>query len=286
MSRRTRGEPSLPATPPVGDAAARRARPPAPLVGASLVLLLLLGLPTAALLWRAVQPEVLATLLAPAAVEALRLSLLTTGLAMGLTVVLGTPLAYLLARYRFRGRRLLDTMVDLPVVLPPVVAGVALLLVFGRNGLVGGPLDAAGVSLPFTTAAVVLAQTFVASPFFVRTLKVGLAAVPRELEAAALTDGANRWQAFWRVTLPLASTAFLEGLVLAWARALGEFGATIVFAGSLAGRTRTLPLAIFAALERDLDSAVALAGILTVAALGLFLVFRWRVHGHGSDGGA
>jgi molybdate transport system permease protein len=271
---------------PVGDAAARRAHPPAPLVAASLVLIALLGLPTAVLLWRAAQPEVVGTLLAPAAAEALRLSLVTTGLAMGLTVLLGTPLAYLLARYRFRGRRLLDTLVDLPVVLPPVVAGVALLLVFGRNGVIGGPLDALGVPLAFTTAAVVLAQTFVASPFFVRTLKVGLAAVPRELEAAALTDGANRWQAFWRVTLPLSSGAFLEGLVLAWARALGEFGATIVFAGSLAGRTRTLPLAIYAALERDLDAAVALAGILTVAALGLFLVFRWLARGHAPEAAA
>jgi molybdate transport system permease protein len=268
---------------PVGDAAARRAHPPAVLVGASLVLIALLGLPTAVLLWRAVQPEALQTLLAPAAAEALHLSLLTTGLSMGVTVLLGTPLAYLLARYRFRGRRLLDALVDLPVVLPPVVAGVALLLVFGRNGVIGGPLDALGVPLAFTTAAVVLAQTFVASPFFVRTLKVGLAAVPRELEAAALTDGANRWQAFWRVTLPLASGAFLEGLVLAWARALGEFGATIVFAGSLAGRTRTLPLAIYAALERDLDAAVALAGVLTVAALGLFLVFRWLARSHAPD---
>jgi len=268
---------------PVGDAAARRAHPPALLVGASLVLIALLGLPTAVLLWRAVQPEAFQTLMAPAAAEALRLSLLTTGLSMGLTVLLGTPLAYLLARYRFRGRRLLDALVDLPVVLPPVVAGVALLLVFGRNGVIGGPLDDLGVPLAFTTAAVVLAQTFVASPFFVRTLKVGLAAVPRELEAAALTDGANRWQAFWRVTLPLASGAFLEGLVLAWARALGEFGATIVFAGSLAGRTRTLPLAIYAALERDLDAAVALAGILTVAALGLFLVFRWLARSHAPD---
>lgn len=276
--------PPLPA--PVDDAAARRAHPPAVLVGASLVLIALLGLPTAVLLWRAVQPEAMQTLLAPVAAEALRLSLLTTGLSMGLTVLLGTPLAYLLARYRFRGRRLLDALVDLPVVLPPVVAGVALLLVFGRNGVIGGPLDAVGVPLAFTTAAVVLAQTFVASPFFVRTLKVGLAAVPRELEAAALTDGANRWQAFWRVTLPLASGAFLEGLVLAWARALGEFGATIVFAGSLAGRTRTLPLAIYAALERDLDAAVALAGILTVAALGLFLLFRWLARSHAPDSGA
>lgn len=263
---------------PDRHAPALRTRPPALLVGGSLVLIALLGLPTLVLLLRAARPEAIGTLIGPVAAEALRLSLVTTGLAVATTVVLGTPLAYLLARYRFRGRRLLDALVDLPVVLPPVVAGVALLLVFGRQGLLGAPLAEAGISLAFTTAAVVLAQTFVASPFYVRALKVGFASVPRELEAAALTDGADRWTAFWRVTLPLASPAVVEGVVLAWARALGEFGATIVFAGSLAGRTRTLPLAIYAALERDLDAAVALSAILTVAALGLFLVFRLLAH--------
>lgn len=256
------------------DAAGLRTRPPALLVAGSLILVTLLGLPTAVLLARAARPEALATLVGPVALEALRLSLVTTGAAMAVTVALGTPLAYLLARYRFRGRRLLDALVDLPVVLPPVVAGVALLLVFGRQGVLGAPLAEAGLSLAFTTTAVVLAQVFVASPFYVRALKVGFGAVPRELEAAALTDGANRWQAFWRITLPLAAPALVEGLVLAWARALGEFGATIVFAGSLAGRTRTLPLAIYAALERDLDAAVALAAVLAVVALGLFLAFR------------
>jgi molybdate transport system permease protein len=147
----------------------------------------------------------------------------------------------------------------------------------------GAPLDELGISFAFTTAAVVLAQTFVASPFYVRTLKVSLAAVPTELEGAALTDGATRWQAFWHITLPLAAPAVVEGLVLAWARALGEFGATIVFAGSFAGRTRTLPLAIYAALERDLDAAVGLAGVLTVGALALFVAFRWLARSH-ADG--
>lgn len=193
---------------------------------------------------------------------------------MALTVLLGTPVGYLLARYKFRGRRLLDTLVDLPVVLPPVVAGVALLLVFGRRGVIGGPLDDLGIHLAFTTTAVVLAQLFVASPFYIRAVKVGFGNVPRELEEAALTDGADRWQMFWRITWPLTLPAFTEGLVLAWARALGEFGATIVFAGSLEGRTRTLPLAIYSALERDLSSALALSGVLTVAAFTLFLVFR------------
>lgn len=241
---------------------------------AAVALLTFLVLPVAVLLVRALAPAVLATLVAPAAVEALRLSLLTTALAMGAIVLFGTPLAYLLARGSFPGIRLVDALVDIPLVLPPVVAGLALLLVFGRRGVIGGPLSAAGIDLAFTTTAVVLAQIFVASPFYVRALKVGFGAVPRELEAAARIDGASRWSAFWRVTWPLSLPAFTEGLVLAWARALGEFGATIVFAGSLQGRTRTLPLAIYAALERDLDAALALAGVLTVVALVLFLIVR------------
>lgn len=241
---------------------------------AAVALLTFLVLPVAVLLVRALAPAVLATLVAPAAVEALRLSLLTTALAMVAIVLFGTPLAYLLARGSFPGIRLLDALVDIPLVLPPVVAGLTLLLVFGRRGVIGGPLSAAGIDLAFTTTAVVLAQIFVASPFYVRALKVGFGAVPRELEAAARIDGASRWSAFWRVTWPLSLPAFTEGLVLAWARALGEFGATIVFAGSLQGRTRTLPLAIYAALERDLDAALALAGVLTVVALVLFLIVR------------
>lgn len=256
-----------------GPVSLRQTPPLAPLA-ASFVLLILLVLPVAVLLFRALAPSALRTLLEPAATEALRLSLLTTGISMALTVLLGTPVAFLLARYRFRGRRLLDTLVDLPIVLPPVVAGVALLLVFGRRGVIGAPLDDLGVNLAFTTTAVVLAQLFVASPFYIRALKVGFGAVPRELGEAALTDGAGRWGAFWHITWPLTVPAFTEGLVLAWARALGEFGATIVFAGSLQGRTRTLPLAIYSALERNLDAALALSGVLTVAALGLFIVFR------------
>ena len=260
--------------PPLGAPAALRSTPPLVLVTASFALTLLLVLPVGILLVRALAPSALATLLEPAATEALRLSLLTTGVSVALTVALGTPVAYLLARYTFRGRGFLDVLVDLPVVLPPVVAGVGLLLVFGRQGILGEPLSDLGVDLAFTTTAVVLAQLFVASPFYIRALKLGFGSVPRELEAAALIDGADRWRAFWRITWPLTLPAFTEGLVLAWARALGEFGATIVFAGSLGGRTRTLPLAIYAGLERDLDAALALSGVLTVAALGLFLVFR------------
>ncbi|MDR9391694.1 MAG: ABC transporter permease [Trueperaceae bacterium] len=260
----------------MSDRPSRRGRRPAPalLLLAAAPLAALLVVPVAALLVRALAPEALATLTLPVALDAIRLSLLTSGLALALTVAFGTPLAYLLARVRFPGRGLLDALVDLPVVLPPVVAGVALLLVFGRRGWLGAPLAEAGVDLAFTTTAVVLAQAFVASPFYVRALKVAFAAVPRELEGAARTDGATRLAAFVRITAPLAAPGFVEGALLAWARALGEFGATIVFAGSIAGRTRTLPLAIYATLERDLDAAVALAGLLTAVALAIFLLVR------------
>lgn len=253
----------------------RRSWPPALLVGASLVLVTFLALPLGVLLLRAVQPGAVSSLALPVAVEALRLTVGTTAISVALIVVFGTPLAYLLARYEdFRGRWLVDAIVDLPMVLPPVVAGVALLLVFGRRGLIGAPLADVGVTVVFSTAAVVLAQVFIASPFYVRALKVGFASVPRELEAAALTDGATRFQAFVRITVPIAFPSFVEGVVLSWARALGEFGATIVFAGSLAGRTRTMPLAIFGALERDLDAAIALSAVLTAVAAAMFLVVR------------
>ena len=257
-------------------------RPPLLPVILGVTLLALLVLPVAVLVARALAPEALATLLQPAASEALRLSVVTTTLSVALSVALGTPVAYLLARYRFRGRRLLDALIDLPVVLPPVVAGVGLLLVFGRQGILGRPLSALGIDVAFSTGAVVLAQLFVASPFYIRSLKVGFAAIPQDLEAAALTDGADRWGVFWRVTWPLTLPAFAEGLVLAWARALGEFGATVIFAGSLEGRTRTLPLAIYAALEQDLTAALALSGLLTALALGLFAVLKTLVRHEGA----
>ena len=250
-------------------------RPFSPLVvAATIVFGALVLLPVLAIVTRALGPGTLARFLSPGGMEALRLSLLTTSISLGLTVLLGTPTALVLARGRFRGLRLFDAVVDLPIVLPPVVAGVGLLLVFGSSGWLGAPLRQLGVRLPFTTAAVVLAQLFVASPYYVRALKAGFRAVPERLEAVSLTLGKGRAETFWRVTLPLALPHLVEGAVMAWARALGEFGATIVFAGSLAGRTRTLPLAIYAALERDLDSATTLAALLAGTAFVILIVFR------------
>lgn len=256
-----------------------RARLPTGLVVASgLALMLLLVLPTAALLARALHPSLAVALGSATVTEALRLSLLTTGTSLALTLLLGTPVAYLLARFAFRGKAVLEALLDLPLVLPPVVAGLALLLLVGRNGWLGAPLAALGVRLPFTTAAVVLAQLFVAGPLYLRSMKAAFRATPPSLEAAAVTLHASRWRTFVRVTLPLTLPAFVEGCVLAWTRALGEFGATIVVAGSLAGRTQTMPLAIYAALERDLDTALAMAAVLTVTAFGVLLLFRRLTH--------
>jgi molybdate transport system permease protein len=179
-----------------------------------------------------------------------------------------------LARYQFMGKRLLETLLDLPIVLPPTVAGVALLLTFGRRGFIGSYLNDLGITIAFTTTAVVLAQLFVASPLYIRSMRAAFANISERLEGAALTLGASRTQTFWRVTLPLTLPYFLEGVVLSWARALGEFGATIVFAGSLQGRTQTMPLAIYAALEQDLNTALVISAILTVVAFGLLFAFR------------
>lgn len=237
---------------------------------------------------------VLATSLSPAAViehlrgetalRALWLTLRTTSVATAVIVAAGTPLAYLLARRSFAGRGLLDALIDLPVTIPPVVAGVALLLAFGRRGLVGRGLEAAGITIPFTTVAVVLAQVFIASPFYVKAARAGFAAVDARLENAARTLGASPWRAFRTVTLPLAAPALLAGAVLSWARALSEFGATMMFAGNLPGRTQTLTLAVMTAMESDVDTALAvstLALALAVAALvgARALARRW-IPGH------
>ena len=241
---------------------------------AALALVALTTLPLFALLVRALEEDLAAQMLDPSVGAAIRLSLLTTLISAIVILVTGTPLAYVLARYRFRGRDTLDALIGLPIVLPPAVAGIALLMAFGRRGVLGGALSALGVSLPFTTAAVVLAQTFVAAPFYVRAAKVGFASVPHELEEMALGLGASSWQTFLRVTLPLARRGLASGLGLAWARALGEFGATILFAGNLIGRTQTMPLAIYTGLESDLGAALAVAILLVGISLILMLLLR------------
>ena len=238
---------------------------------------LFLGLPVAVLVVRSLVDGSLAGALSTKVVlDALALSLGTTAVSLGITVALGLPLSFVLARRAFRGSGLLEAIVDLPIVLPPAVAGLGLLLVFGRRGLVG---DTFGLSIPFTTLAVVLAQTFVSAPFFIRSARAGLAAVDRDLEDAARVDGASERQLFRTITVPLASAALAGGLVMTWARSLGEFGATIMFAGNVGGRTQTLPLVVYAEFQAgDLDSSIAAAAILVLAAFGILIavrVFHW-----------
>lgn len=242
---------------------------------------LLAALPLAALVWGALPGQPLRLLGDPLVREALRLSLITSASATVLAVLLGLPVAYLLARYTFRGRAALEVLLDLPLTLPPVVAGLGLLLAFGRMSLLGGWLEGLGLHLAFSTVAVVLAQTFLATPLFIRAAKAGFQAVPRELEEAAQGLGRAPWFVFWRVSLPIARPALVAGVVLAWARALGEFGATLMFAGNLPGVTQTLPLAVLSALDQNLSLALAVGLVsLTLAclALGLLRVVegRWK----------
>lgn len=254
----------------------RRERPSIrslPVLLASGLALAFLLIPLLALILRAVERQAWQD--APGVFSAVLISLVTTLCTAGLTILFGTPLAYALARWRFPLRRPLAALVELPIVLPPAVAGLGLLVAFGRRGLFGPALESLDVTLPFTTAAVILAQTFVSAPFFIRAAQIGFRTVPPELEDAARVDGAGEWAIFWHILLPLSMHALASGLILSWARALGEFGATILFAGSLQGRTQTMPLLIYAVLERDLDAAIWTGVILIVLAGAALLGASW-----------
>jgi molybdate transport system permease protein len=242
---------------------------------AALLLLIFLVLPVAAILVKVAQATAPLDALGSSVVtEALRLSLVTSSISAAVAAVLGTPVAFLLARYRFPGRAVVDSLVDLPMVLPPAVAGLGLLMAFGRRGILGGALDVLGLELAFTTAAVVMAQTFVAAPFYIRSAKAGFEGVDRELERVSATLGSSRLRTFFRVTVPLAGPALMGGAVMAWARALGEFGATIMFAGNTIGRTQTMPLAIYIAFQNDLTASLVLAGILVVVSFAVLFTFK------------
>ena len=223
--------------------------------------------------WRHLAGE----LAAPQVRVALRLSLVCSLGAVAISVLFGVPLAWLLARVDFPGRNLVRALTTLPMVLPPVVGGVALLLAFGRRGLVGVWLDRAfGITLPFTTAGAILAEAFVAMPFLIIATEAGLRTMDRRYEDAAATLGAGRWTTFRRVTLPLIAPSLGAGVALCWARALGEFGATITFAGNLPGTTQTMPLAVYLALENDLQAAIALSLVLLVISLAVLIALRDR----------
>ncbi|MBF9131137.1 molybdate ABC transporter permease subunit [Plantactinospora sp. S1510] len=266
--------------PAVGRSPRRRRRtgriPVALLVPATLGLLFLV-LPLAGLLARTPWTTLPTRLAEPGVLTALRLSLLTATLATLLCLALGVPLAWLLARVRFPGRRVVRALVTVPLVLPPVVGGVALLLVFGRRGLLGGWLDSTfGITLPFTTAGVVLAEAFVAMPFLIIAVEGALRGADTRYEEAAATLGAGRWTTFTHVTLPLIGPGIAAGAVLCWARALGEFGATITFAGNFPGRTQTMPLAVYLALETDLEAAIVLSLLLLTVSVVILASLRDR----------
>ena len=245
----------------------------------SLVLLALLALPILSLLWRAGIDGMFMFITQPGAVAALRLSLLTSTLSVWIAIVTGTPLAFVLARRKFAGKTILELVIDLPIVLPPSVAGIALLIAFGRQGIFGVWLNSFGVSLPFTTTAVILAQTFVSAPLFVRAARIGFAEIDHQIIEAAYVEGSNEWQLFRFLMLPLAGRAILSGAILAWTRAIGEFGATILFAGNLEGVTQTMPLAIYLGLERSLSIALALSTVLVFVSFLLLLITR-RLENH------
>ncbi|MCI0713992.1 MAG: ABC transporter permease [Chloroflexi bacterium] len=228
-------------------------------------------IPAAALLWRSVEQNAWQSTSVEAVQAALFLSLFTSFISMLIILILGTPLAYSLATRP----SWISAVIEMPIVLPPAVAGLGLLMAFGRRGILGRWLLEIGVSLPFSTAAVVIAQIFVAIPFFVRTAQVGFEAIPVTLKEAATVDGANANAVFRYVTLPLAWRALLAGMLIAWARALGEFGATILFAGNLQGETQTMPLLVFAILERDLNAAIWTALILVGVAMLVVILSRW-----------
>ncbi|MEU1038115.1 ABC transporter permease [Streptomyces sp. NPDC005551] len=252
-------------------------RAPLALLLPALVGLTFLLLPLVALLVRAPWRSLPDQLTSPEVWQALQLSLISATAATAVSLLLGVPLAWLLARTDFPGRGFVRALVTLPLVLPPVVGGVALLLALGRNGVVGQWLDSAfGITLPFTTAGVVVAETFVAMPFLVISVEGTLRAADPRYEEAAATLGASRFTAFRRVTLPLIAPGIAAGSVLAWARALGEFGATITFAGNFPGRTQTMPLAVYLALQNEPAAAIALSLVLLAVSIAVLAGLRDR----------
>lgn len=260
-----------------GPVVKRRSAFDSGMLGIGFLGLILLTAPVATFLWRAVDSRDAFARQETRAVlaEALILSLWSSTVALIAIVLFGTPLAWILARHRSRSMRLLDTLIDLPIILPPAVAGIALLTAFGRRGVFGEWLDRVGITIGFSTTAVILAQIFVSAPFFVRTARSGFLRIERSLEEAASDLGATPFRVFLKVTLPLSRSSLIAGAVLAWARALGEFGATIMFAGNREGVTQTMPLAIY---ERfgagDLGAAIALSSVLMALSAGFLIAVR------------
>ena len=243
----------------------------------ALVFVAFMAVPLGAMFWRAFDSGELANnLTSDMVVHAMRLSAITSTISLALAIIFGTPVAYLLARRSFPGKIVIDLLVDLPIVLPPTVAGVALLVAFGRRGVLGEHLDTAGIELAFTGIAVVLAQLFVSAPYYIRTVKAGFESVSPEYEGVGATLGASPLRIFYRIVLPLSWPSVVAGAILCWARGLSELGATLIFAGNFEGRTQTMPLAIIGVFDagRSINVAIALAVILVIAASVLLLLLR------------
>ena len=254
-------------------------------ISVTLLYVLFIGLPVVAILVKAAQQKGLfASLLSDTTIQALQLSLVTSIISIVIVVIIGTPFALLLARKDSLVLKFIDSLVELPIILPPIVAGVAMLMAFGRQGILGPVLNSVGITLPFTTGAVICGQIFVAAPFYIRAAKLGFQSVSTDYEDVSQTLGVSPWQTFWKLTIPLASPSILSGLALAWARAISEFGATIMFAGNLTGKTQTMPLAILTAMESDIGASLALSVILLLASivvliiLGFFANKSWRAN--------
>ena len=251
----------------------------------TLLYVLFIGLPVVAILVKAAQQKgLMASLLSDTTIQALQLSIVTSIISIIIVVIIGTPFALLLARKDNLLLKFIDSLVELPIILPPIVAGVAMLMAFGRQGIMGPALSSVGIALPFTTGAVICAQIFVAAPFYIRAAKLGVQSVSTDYEDVSQTLGVSPWQTFWKLTIPLASPSILSGLALAWARAISEFGATIMFAGNLTGKTQTMPLAILTAMESDIGASLGLSVILLFASiivliiLGFFANKSWRAN--------
>ena len=251
----------------------------------TLLYVLFIGLPVVAILVKAAQQKgLMASLLSDTTIQALQLSIVTSIISIIIVVIIGTPFALLLARKDNLLLKFIDSLVELPIILPPIVAGVAMLMAFGRQGIMGPALSSVGIALPFTTGAVICAQIFVAAPLYIRAAKLGFQSVSTDYEDVSQTLGVSPWQTFWKLTIPLASPSILSGLALAWARAISEFGATIMFAGNLTGKTQTMPLAILTAMESDIGASLGLSVILLFASivvliiLGFFANKSWRAN--------
>lgn len=233
-----------------------------------------IALPVLALFLRSPLPSISEALHDPVVLDALRLSLMTSSITTLAVVIMGTPIAYVSARFSYPGKELADSLIDLPVIMPPAVAGIALLMAFGRMGLVGHYLNSFGISIAFTTLAVILAQVFVSSPFYIRQARTSFEDVDITIENAARTLGASRIRTFFYVILPVAMNGLLSGAIMAFARSLGEFGATIMFAGNFQGRTQTMPLAIYTAMQGDLDVALCISIILVAFSFAVIVLVK------------